>query len=250
MFVEKNLARYFPPAKMRNDITQIMQSGNQSLYDAWEKYKDMLRRCLHHGLPEWLQVQTFYNGLNPQTRTVIDAGACGALMGKTIGEAFHMLEVMASNNYQWPNERATKKAVGVYALDGFFALTAKVDSLYLKLDTFSINVVQSMQVCDLCGGPHQSVDCQVGNPFAPSSTQHANYVLNCSRQHNNLYSNTYNPSWKNHLNFSLNNNQRNQKPLPSGFQQNQQQQLKKKSSLEDTLTQLSMTTQQLSMITQ
>ena len=184
----------FTSWNMQNDITQFMQSGNESLYDAQEKYKDMLQRCLHHGLPEWLQVQTFYNGLNPQTRIVIDAPAGGALMGKTIGEAFHMLEVMASNNYQWPNERATKKAVGVYALDGFFALTAKVDSLYLKLDTFSINVVQSMQVCDLCGGPHQSVYCQIGNPFTSSSTKQANYVSNVRRYQNNPYSNTYNPS--------------------------------------------------------
>ena len=84
---------------MRNDITQFMQYENESLYVASKNYKDMLQRCLHHGLPEWLQVQTFYNGLNPQTRIVIDAPAGGALMGKTVGEAFDLLEVMALNNY-------------------------------------------------------------------------------------------------------------------------------------------------------
>ena len=104
----------------------------------------MIRRCPHHGLPEWLQVQTFYNGLNPQTRTVIDAAAGGALMGKSASEAFNLLEVMASNNYQWPNERATKKAVGLYEINGFSALTTKVESLSRKLDTISVNVVQSV----------------------------------------------------------------------------------------------------------
>ena len=122
-----------------------------------------------------------FNGLNPQTRTVIDAAAGGALMGKNASEAFNLLEVMASNNYQWPNERTTKKAAGLYEIDGFSALTAKVESLSRKLDTISVNVVQSVQVCDLCGGPHQSVDCQVGNPFAPSSTEQANYVSKFSR---------------------------------------------------------------------
>ena len=158
-----------------------MQSDNESLYEAWEKYKDMIRRCPHHGLPEWLQVQIFYNGLNPQTRTVIDAAAGGALMGKSASEAFNLLEVMASNNYQWPNERATKKAAGLYEIDGFSELTAKVECLSLKLDTISVNAIQSVQVCYLCGGPHQSVDCQVGNPFAPSSTEQANYVSNFSK---------------------------------------------------------------------
>ena len=53
---------------------------------------------------------------------------------------------MASNNYQWPNERETKKAVGLYEIDGFSALTAKVESLSRKLDTISVNAVQSLQV--------------------------------------------------------------------------------------------------------
>ena len=157
MLAEKFLARYFPPTKttkMRNDITQFMQSDKESLYEAWEKYKDMIRRCPHHGLPEWLQVQTFYNGLNPQTRTVIDVAAGGALMDKSANEAFNLLEVMASNNYQWPNKRATKKTVGLYEIDGFSTLTTKVESLSRKLDTISVNAIQSVQVCDLCGGPH------------------------------------------------------------------------------------------------
>ena len=48
ILAEKFLARYFPlakTAKMRNDITLFMQSDNESLYEAWEKYKDMIRRC-------------------------------------------------------------------------------------------------------------------------------------------------------------------------------------------------------------
>ena len=112
--------------------------------------------------------------------------------------------MIASNNYQDPNERVTRKAGGVYEIDGFSALTTKVDSLSRKLDTLVVNVVQSIQVCYLCGGPHENV---VGNPFAPSSTGQANYVPNFSRQQNNSYSNSYNPGWSNHLNFSLNNNQ-------------------------------------------
>ena len=122
--------------------------------------------------------------------------------------------------------------------------------MLFRSDTISVNVVQSVQVCDLCGGLHQSVDCQVENPFTPLSMKQANYVSNFSRQQNNPYSNTYNPSWKSHHNFSWNNNQNIQKPPPPGFQQNQQQPPEKKSSLEDALTQLSMTTQQLSMTTQ
>ena len=41
---------------------------------------------------------------------------------------------------------------------------------------------QFFSVCFLCGSSHMSVDCQVGNPFAPSSTEHANYMSNFPRQ--------------------------------------------------------------------
>ena len=63
---QKFLAKYFPlakTAKLRNDITTFAQFEMESLYEAWERYKDLLRKCPHHGLPVWLQVQTFYNGL-------------------------------------------------------------------------------------------------------------------------------------------------------------------------------------------
>src|SRR5215470_7224122 len=58
---EKFLTKYFPPsktAKLRNDISTYTQMESESLYEAWERYKDLLRHCPHHGLPTWLQVQT------------------------------------------------------------------------------------------------------------------------------------------------------------------------------------------------
>ena len=64
----------------------------------------MLRRCPHHGLPKWLQVQTFYNSLSGNTKTLVDAAKEGALIGKTIDETYQLLEEMAANNYQWPSK--------------------------------------------------------------------------------------------------------------------------------------------------
>ena len=41
---QKFLAKYFPPAKtakLRNDITTFIQFEGESLYEAWERYKDL-----------------------------------------------------------------------------------------------------------------------------------------------------------------------------------------------------------------
>jgi hypothetical protein len=72
------------------------------------------------------------------------------------------------------------------------------------------------------------MECQVGNP---SMSEQASYVSNYQRQQNNPYSNTYNPGWQNHPNFSWRNNQANSQP-PPGFQQQD-----KEPSLKEILTQ-------------
>ncbi|KAI3446836.1 hypothetical protein Pfo_003501 [Paulownia fortunei] len=124
------LAKFFPLAKttkMQNDIMTFAQYDLEYVHEAWEKYKDLLRRCPHHGLPNWLQVQTFYNGLSGSTRTLVDVAAGGALMGKTHEEAYDLLETMAGNAYQWPSERIIpKKVFGVHDVDALATLTAQV----------------------------------------------------------------------------------------------------------------------------
>ncbi|KAL0405133.1 UNVERIFIED_CONTAM: hypothetical protein Slati_3827200 [Sesamum latifolium] len=68
---QKFLAKYFPPAKtakMLNDITSFVQLDREFLYDAWERFKSMLRKCPHHELPVWRQVQIFYNGVTLANR--------------------------------------------------------------------------------------------------------------------------------------------------------------------------------------
>lgn len=44
-------------------------------------------------------------------RTMVDAAAGGALMGKTPYKAYKLLEDMVSNNYQWPSERLMPRKV-------------------------------------------------------------------------------------------------------------------------------------------
>ena len=51
---EKFLSKFFPPAKtikMRNDISSYAQMEFETLYNTWVRFKDLLKRCLHHGLP-------------------------------------------------------------------------------------------------------------------------------------------------------------------------------------------------------
>ncbi|KAL5540340.1 hypothetical protein UlMin_042902 [Ulmus minor] len=86
-----------------------------------------------------------------------------------------------------------------------------MDSLSSKLES------KPTVECDLCGGNHASIEYQVGNPFASPNAEQANYVSNFQRPQHNAYSNTYNPGWRNHSNFSWGNNQGGFKPSSSSY---------------------------------
>ncbi|KAJ9544292.1 hypothetical protein OSB04_023999 [Centaurea solstitialis] len=54
------------------------QDDDEAVPTAWERFKELLRKCPHHGIPYCIQLETFYNGLNYPARQMIDATAGGA----------------------------------------------------------------------------------------------------------------------------------------------------------------------------
>ncbi|XP_022866538.1 uncharacterized protein LOC111386305 [Olea europaea var. sylvestris] len=130
---KKFLTKFFPPSKaaqLRSEIGQFRQLDFEPFYEAWERYKDLFRRCPQHGYSDWLQTQTFYNGLNGQTRIVVDSAVGGALLSKTPNEAYALLDEIATNSYQWPSERSSaKKVAGLYEVDPITVLAAQMSSL-------------------------------------------------------------------------------------------------------------------------
>ncbi|XP_044489283.1 uncharacterized protein LOC123213766 [Mangifera indica] len=167
------LAKYFPSgktAKLRNKIATFFQRDDESLYEAWERFKDLQRQCPHHGLTDWLVVQTFSNGLSHLLKSILDAAANGSLMGKTFDMALHLIEEMASNSCRWPNDRASQKRhLGVHEVDGITMVNAKLDALTKKLERLDIKVVRTSS-CENCGGDHTSFVCQMGTHYAHEPT--------------------------------------------------------------------------------
>ncbi|KAG8500859.1 hypothetical protein CXB51_002880 [Gossypium anomalum] len=207
----------------------------EKLYDAWERYKDLLRSCPHHGLPLWLQVQTFYNGMNPSTRKMIDAAAGGTINNKTPEEAYEFIKEMSLKNYQWQVMRTKPtKTAGVYNVDSDTMLSNQVELLNKKIDgLLGSTQVHPVVRCDSSGG---GVHTEY-QPFNPTTEEEqVNYMGNNNfRSQNNPYSNTYNTGWRNHPNFSWG-GQGNQRPQnPPGFQQPPYQQ-EKKPNLEEMLS--------------
>ena len=77
----------------------------RALYDAWERYKALFRRCPNHGLERWLELYIFYRGLTSDTRSYVDMAGGGAITNKTLDDAFLLIESIDFHQLLWYSER-------------------------------------------------------------------------------------------------------------------------------------------------
>ncbi|GJX53712.1 zinc finger, CCHC-type containing protein [Tanacetum coccineum] len=92
------LAQFFLPgrtAKLCNDILMFQQHQGESLSKAWTHFKDLLQKFSHHGIHLWLQVQIFYDHVNPTIRRTIDQLVGGKLHDRNAEESWALLEDLA-----------------------------------------------------------------------------------------------------------------------------------------------------------
>ncbi|GJV90291.1 hypothetical protein Tco_1538104 [Tanacetum coccineum] len=102
----RNLRFTLRTSKLLNDILMFQQHHGESLSEAWTHFKDLLQRVPHHGIDLWLQVQIFYDHVNPVTRRTIDQSADGKLRDRNAKESWGLLEDLALyDNESWHNIR-------------------------------------------------------------------------------------------------------------------------------------------------
>nr|GFB92367.1 reverse transcriptase domain-containing protein [Tanacetum cinerariifolium] len=88
--VSKFINQFFPPSKttyLHNEIINFLQNPNETFNEAWERFKDLLRLCPHHGFSKIHQLDTFYNTLNPNDQDALDSAAGGKFLDNIQGIA-------------------------------------------------------------------------------------------------------------------------------------------------------------------
>ncbi|XP_056685817.1 uncharacterized protein [Spinacia oleracea] len=88
-------------AEFRHKIQSFEQGRDESLFEAWDRFKEYQRECPHHGIPKWLLLQKFYLGLSPSSKTSLDAGAGGPIMNKTEDQIEEIIEDVVENYQSW-----------------------------------------------------------------------------------------------------------------------------------------------------
>lgn len=166
---------------------------------SWERFKELMRSCPHHGIPDWMLINCFYNGLSAQAKLIIDATSGGALWAKSYTEAYDLIELMAANEYQHPTSRMPQqKVAGLSAVDQSTSIAAELEALSLKVDALAKRRGQAvMMVCELCAGAHATEQCVI-------SAESVNFVSNSTRPQAAVPQ-YYHPNNRNHPNFSWSN---------------------------------------------
>nr|GEZ75398.1 reverse transcriptase domain-containing protein [Tanacetum cinerariifolium]GEZ75404.1 reverse transcriptase domain-containing protein [Tanacetum cinerariifolium] len=139
--VSKSINQFFPPSKttyLRNDIINFLQKPNETFHEAWERFKNLLRKCPHYGFSELHQLDTFYNTLNPNDQDALGSAAGGNFLDKIPRDGLLIIE--SKSKVRYSRSRVTDSRVSTNAPlsssspSNSFELQQIAASLEYKLD--------------------------------------------------------------------------------------------------------------------
>ncbi|GJY17122.1 reverse transcriptase domain-containing protein, partial [Tanacetum coccineum] len=158
--VSKFVNHFFPPSKttnLRNEITRFQQRFGETFAEAWDRFKDLLNKCPHHGFSPLHQIDTFYNSLSQADHDSLNSAAGVVSASGSSAQDAHISSL-------------TKQ------VKALLALHRPVDSTQ--------NGVNSIQNgCETCGGPHPYFECQAIGSY----TQDVYATLGTYKQGGNSY---------------------------------------------------------------
>nr|GEY15350.1 hypothetical protein [Tanacetum cinerariifolium] len=106
---------------LRNEISNFQQKFDESFHEAWDRYKDLLRACPHHGFTELHQLDTFYNALNPADQDSLNAAAGGNLLERSNQQTSAVTTAMRAMLKQFqatPHPASVKAVEEIYVTYG------------------------------------------------------------------------------------------------------------------------------------
>nr|GEU44492.1 DNA-directed DNA polymerase [Tanacetum cinerariifolium] len=168
--VNKFVNQFFPPSKtthLKNEISRFTQRFEETFGEAWDRFKEMLRACPHHGFSKLTQIDTFYNGLTEQDQDSLNATAGGNLLNKTTREALKIIENKSKVHYS--RNKSDVSRVNTNSRDNANKTDDRIDKLADQISNL-VEIVNKQVIalasakevektCVTCGGAHAYYDC-------------------------------------------------------------------------------------------
>nr|GEW08719.1 reverse transcriptase domain-containing protein [Tanacetum cinerariifolium] len=177
--VNKFVNQFFPPSKtthLKNEISRFSQRFEETFGETWERFKEMLRACPHHGFSELTQIDMFYNGLNEQDQDSLNAVAGGNLLSKTTREALKIIKNKSKLHYSISKSNVSR--VNTNSRDNASKTDNKIDKLADQISNL-VEIVNKQVItpatakaveknCVICKGAHAYYDCIATDSNQPS----------------------------------------------------------------------------------
>ncbi|KAL5173146.1 hypothetical protein HKD37_16G045752 [Glycine soja] len=171
--------KYFPESKTaegKMKISSFHQFPDKSLSEALDHFHGLLKKTPTHGYSEPVQLNIFIDGLQPQSKQLLDASAGGKIKLKTPEEAMELIENMTASDHAIlrdhtyaPTKRSLLElttqdatlAQNKLLSQQIEALIETLSKLLQQLQAVSPSHSSAMQVggCHICGGAHESEQC-------------------------------------------------------------------------------------------
>ncbi|GJY89019.1 reverse transcriptase domain-containing protein [Tanacetum coccineum] len=164
--VTKFVNQFFPPSKtthLKNKISRFTQKFEETFSEAWERFKELLRACPHHGFTKLTQVDTFYNGLNENEQDSLNAAVGGNLLSKTTREALNIIENKSKVRYS--RNRSNVSRMNATSSKTDERIDKLADQLSTLVEIVSKKVVTPapvkavVETCVTCSGAHSWYNC-------------------------------------------------------------------------------------------
>ncbi|GJS71401.1 reverse transcriptase domain-containing protein [Tanacetum coccineum] len=84
-----------------NDINNFLQLPDESLFEAWERYKLSIDRCPNHNMLPVTQIDTFYNELTLRHQDTINVAAGGTFMKRRPEECYDLRNIHPLTINDW-----------------------------------------------------------------------------------------------------------------------------------------------------
>ncbi|GKA83617.1 reverse transcriptase domain-containing protein [Tanacetum coccineum] len=171
--VSKFINKFFPPSKttnLRNEITRFQQRFDESFYEAWDHFNDLLRACPHHGFSELRQLDTCYNALNSNDQDLLNSAAGGNFLDKMPRECLKIIESKSKVH----NSRSKPVVAKVSTSTSTSGISPDVSELKDMVKALLLNKKNQSQTpahqtpafvkaveesCVTCGGAHSYQSC-------------------------------------------------------------------------------------------
>ena len=98
------LKKFFPIHRtnaLKRQIMNFTQKDSETFYQSWERFKDLLNACPHHGYENWRLISFFYESLTPKMRQFVQTMCNREFFDKEPEEAFEYFDYLAENAQSW-----------------------------------------------------------------------------------------------------------------------------------------------------